>query len=208
MIAARQIFLGRGVGAKLPYDAEVEYLESTGNQFINTGTKALDVTGLDMTFTPLASLAPGYQGYLSTLSNTDFVIGRVGNTVGTGTCYFRFDASKTLFANTDVLSLENPNRMYIDQDRKWIINGTDFGTVNADVLGTVDEDMIFGGIRSGYNRNGAIRLYCIKLYGLNGILIRDMIPVRKGGVGYMYDRVSGQLFRNQGTGAFGYGNDK
>jgi hypothetical protein len=31
--------------------------------------------------------------------------------------------------------------------------------------------------------------------------------VRKGNVGYMYDRVSWQIFGNAGTGAFLYGND-
>lgn len=42
--------------------------------------------------------------------------------------------------------------------------------------------------------------------------VRDMIPVRftnEQGVseGAMYDRVSGQLFRNSGTGAFSFGTD-
>ena len=37
--------------------------------------------------------------------------------------------------------------------------------------------------------------------------VLDLIPVRKGNIGYMYDRVSGQLFGNQGTGAFIIGND-
>ena len=36
----------------------------------------------------------------------------------------------------------------------------------------------------------------------------DLIPVRKNGVGYMYDKVSGQLFGNQGTGQFIIGPDK
>lgn len=39
------------------------------------------------------------------------------------------------------------------------------------------------------------------------ILVLDLIPVRKGNVGYMYDRVSGQLFGNQGTGEFVLGKD-
>jgi hypothetical protein len=38
-------------------------------------------------------------------------------------------------------------------------------------------------------------------------LLRDFIPVRKGNIGYMYDRVSGQLFGNQGTGEFVLGPD-
>ena len=48
--------------------------------------------------------------------------------------------------------------------------------------------------------------YC-KLYD-NNILVRDLIPVRIGAVGYFYDRVSGQLFGNSGTGAFVIGPDK
>lgn len=39
-------------------------------------------------------------------------------------------------------------------------------------------------------------------------LVRDYIPVRRGAVGYMYDRVSGKLFGNDGTGAFIIGPDK
>ena len=47
----------------------------------------------------------------------------------------------------------------------------------------------------------------VKIYQ-NGILVRDYIPVRVGDVGCFYDRVSGQLFGNAGTGAFIIGPDK
>jgi hypothetical protein len=43
---------------------------------------------------------------------------------------------------------------------------------------------------------------------MNDILVRDFIPVRVGNVGYMYDKVSGQLFGNSGTGNFILGPDK
>ena len=39
------------------------------------------------------------------------------------------------------------------------------------------------------------------------ILVRDFIPVRKGTVGYLYDRVTGALFGNAGTGDFVIGPD-
>ena len=41
----------------------------------------------------------------------------------------------------------------------------------------------------------------------DNVLVRDFIPVRNEGVGYLYDKVSGQLFGNAGTGSFTYGND-
>lgn len=50
------------------------------------------------------------------------------------------------------------------------------------------------------------RIYYMKIYE-NSVLIRDFIPVRKDGIGYMYDRVSGQLFGNAGTGSFILGPD-
>ena len=51
------------------------------------------------------------------------------------------------------------------------------------------------------------RLMFCKIYQ-NNVLVRDYIPVRKGMVGYLYDRVSGKLFGNAGTGDFVLGPDK
>ena len=42
---------------------------------------------------------------------------------------------------------------------------------------------------------------------LNDVCVRNFIPVRVGNVGYMYDKVSGQLFGNSGTGNFILGPD-
>ena len=39
-------------------------------------------------------------------------------------------------------------------------------------------------------------------------VVLDMIPVRVGNVGYMYDKVSRKLFGNAGTGYFILGPDK
>lgn len=42
---------------------------------------------------------------------------------------------------------------------------------------------------------------------INEKLFRNFIPVRVGNIGYMYDKVSGQLFGNSGTGSFILGPD-
>lgn len=61
--------------------------------------------------------------------------------------------------------------------------------------------------RSGILQYGKIRIYATKMY--NGtLLVRDFIPVKMNGIGYMYDKVSGQLFGNSGTGNFILGPDK
>lgn len=49
--------------------------------------------------------------------------------------------------------------------------------------------------------------YYLKVYDGNDNLIYDFIPVRVGQVGYLYDKVSGQLFGNEGSGSFVLGQD-
>ena len=51
------------------------------------------------------------------------------------------------------------------------------------------------------------RIYYCRFYDGNNNLIEDFIPVRVGQVGYMYDKVSHQLFGNSGTGNFILGPD-
>jgi hypothetical protein len=58
-----------------------------------------------------------------------------------------------------------------------------------------------------YTKKLTCKLYYCKVWQ-SGTLLHDLIPVRVGQVGYMYDRVSGELFGNAGTGAFTLGNDK
>lgn len=54
---------------------------------------------------------------------------------------------------------------------------------------------------------GGIKISWCNLYD-GEKLVRECIPVRKDDIGYMYDRVSKQLFGNAGTGAFILGSDK
>lgn len=65
---------------------------------------------------------------------------------------------------------------------------------------------LFANSNSNYPLYG--RIFSFKGYDYpNHDLIIDLLPVRVGTVGYMYDRVSGQLFGNNGTGAFVLGPD-
>ena len=59
----------------------------------------------------------------------------------------------------------------------------------------------------GASYQNKVHLYSFSIEK-SGEKIIDLIPVRKRSIGYMYDRVSGQLFGNQGTGDFIIGPDK
>ena len=51
------------------------------------------------------------------------------------------------------------------------------------------------------------KVFSLRIFD-TGTLVRDFIPVRVGTTGYLYDRASGALFGNDGTGSFGVGPDK
>lgn len=53
----------------------------------------------------------------------------------------------------------------------------------------------------------SVRIYAFRVVR-DGALYLDLIPVRQGKKGFMYDRVSGKLFGNAGTGEFIIGPDK
>ena len=59
---------------------------------------------------------------------------------------------------------------------------------------------------NGIANKASIRLYNFTIR--SNIVKIDLIPVRKNGIGYMYDKVSGQHFGNKGTGQFIIGQDK
>ena len=65
---------------------------------------------------------------------------------------------------------------------------------------------IFGYSNLDKSYFSSCKFHYLKFRGRDGLL--DIIPVRVGDVGYLYDRVSGQLFGNSGTGAFIVGPDK
>lgn len=57
------------------------------------------------------------------------------------------------------------------------------------------------------NRKSTAKLFSFQAY-IGDTLSLDLVPIRVGQVGYMYDKVSGQLFGNSGTGNFILGPDK
>lgn len=175
------------------YDAEVEYLESTGTQWIDTG------------YVLSASDRIVVQAYFQANDNSGSrILLGVGDPklwITTGLCRFNDDNSASI---ANLRQLEAWNSISIDKDY-CTCNGT---TVPMSV-GTFQDNSLslwlFGANGSTATKTNG-RIASCKIYH-SGALVRDFIPVRRGNVGYMYDRVSGKLFGNQGTGSFRYGRD-
>ena len=181
-------------GAPLPYDAEVEYLESTKKQLIDTGYV---LSASDRIVVQAYFQADDDTGNMAILGSFNPKLW-----ITTGLC--RFNGENYASINT-LKKLEAWNSISIDKDY-CTCNGTAVPMSEGTFLDNSLSLFLFGvNGNTSINTNG--RISSCKIYH-SGVLVRDYIPVRKGTVGYMYDRVSGQLFGNQGTGAFIIGPDK
>ena len=216
-IANKDIMFGQS--ERLPYDAEVEYIESTGTQYIDTGVPGTDTTNIWLdVYRPSDAVVFGFgaQG-IGWGKNTLCII------TGNGFAYWMYGASvsstyistsSTLVGRITFESNANVLTTRIGADTKSTTsNGTvPFTTpVNlylftrpAGTGGTVD-------YTNGISGSGT-RIYGATISD-NELILRSFTPVRftnelGQSEGAMCDRVSGQLFRNAGSGAFLIGPDK
>lgn len=177
-------------GKSLPYDAEIEYLESTGRQYIDTG--------LDY----FADFEVGIKLRQSVsnkvLGNGAFYCLQRNSSVEP---YWLFTSGNSYFTRVPITKYHvmkwKENKIYADDT--FIANYTkNLNKPSRMYLYSVTVSSVYPNM-----------IYFCKLWEPDsGLLVRDFIPVRVGQIGYMYDRVSGQLFGNQGTGNFILGPDK
>ena len=195
------------MGNTLPYDAEIEYLESDSSAYIDTKINGnnnnlrIEVYFLYSKFVAYGAVfgnyvSDSYNGTRLILSNqtnkaiscTNTICTTVGNTI--------IDCSANVkhYVNADC------NRVIVDSTTVTITNKSKGSENNGNIC-------LFNRSLTNYiKRDIGLRIYDFKIYD-GETLVRDFIPVRVGQVGYMYDKVSGQLFGNSGTGNFILGND-
>lgn len=222
-IPTGRLFGNKGTGAfsfgldKIPIlsDAvEIEYIEFSGTQYIDTGIMPTSTTGAQLDFN---------------LTNKDYTRGLFGET---GPSLFAGGGSFSLspglveddatipayivaYGGYTITTISLPLNTRAIHHLNYMNSGT------AGVQGYFTKTLGTSGALQGYNlwigalncggwRNAtyvaAGRLYSCKI--TNGTtLVRDFVPVRIGDTGYLYDRVSQSLFGNCGDGSFGLGPD-
>ena len=195
IVAAHQTMLAPQV-APLPYDAEIEYLQSTGAQWIDMGVgPTTGAVAFDYTISAYANSA-GVFGqqitgdrillWIDSAASGYFDRGSSGSRIS----YSSADFSRTKTAY-DAPSAPAPRYLYT--------------TANSN-----------GSARTTRAR---VQLRYFQLWDENDVLVRDFIPVRVGSgssaVGYLYDRANptggpngNGLYGNAGSGSFTVGPDK
>jgi hypothetical protein len=201
-----------GKRVTLPYDAEVEYLESTGTQYVDTGIVPNSTTGIDMEllFTiPAADTINTFCSGGDGWNNNEFlIVANNGAYDGAGRLYYNASPGSYTVYLQNISQYANQRHRYAILDGACYFDANHLGTyTNRNIVTTysvyIGASHRQGGV--GEPLNG--RIYTAKMYH-GGSLVRDFQPIRIGQTGYLFDRVSGQLFGNAGTGNFTVGPDK
>lgn len=192
----------------LPYDAAVEYLQNSGGQIISLGLvfTPRDRIEADFQFTSVASayrqqrvfsqrplIGLHIEMYISGSGKLSYAYEKDNLTGWIATSYNPDTNRKTYV-------IDGPNRTMNDGTHAWSI--PDLSSMTDEQCGT--SPMYIW--RTADTISSRAQLFGVRFWK-SGILAGDFIPVRVGQTGYLYDRVSGQLFGNAGTGAFIVGPD-
>lgn len=172
---------------------QLEYIQSSGTQYINTGVVETSNTTIDLDL-EVEQILPHYL---------------YGVQQNSGSYAYNSIYQNNLFEyNYADLSFTQTARIKMQQR---IADGTMYATINGVTLNRsigvpIPDTILIFAIR--FN-NGNVRLYpaAVKLYAFSikksGTLVRNFIPCKNdsGTVG-LYDTVEGQFYANAGTGTF------
>lgn len=193
----------------VPYDSRIEYLESTGTQYIDIG------------YTPTTSTILIMEACLTSLQNNITMVGLYREKtyvqrfhIGTYQNQWHFGVSSNSASNkwknftggidTNKHTFEIRASGYCAVD-----SATNQITVNNSRAYSM---RIFVFARNVYVSSITIDQYAsMKLYGMKiyegSTLMHEYIPCRVGQVGYLYDKVTKALLGNSGSGSFTLGSD-
>ena len=203
---AEALYIGSNLiwqqSSPLPYDAEIEYLESTGTQYINLNfyPNAQTYVNIDAQMTDINNYYDGAGTLDSSASKRFQICATYQNKFHFG-CGHKWLNTTDADTNRHIFELWGDGNCAID-NQNYLIDQ------NCNFTQSTDSMYIFAkNLASNRIEYGALKMYSCKIYE-NNVLVFDLIPVRVGQIGYMYDKVSGQLLSNQGTGSFTLGPDK
>lgn len=182
-----------------PFDAKVEYLESDGTQWIDTGIvlQENDVVEIEAMFL--------------NKSGDNFIMGASGlsgegstwiEVYGNSTHYVRFGSSSSASQSGNASANMNVWRTYKIEKGKFYVDGVQKLTPNYASMPS--RSLVIFGRNSSTLTGGIAKIRAAKILR-DGAPILDLSAVRAGSVGYMYDTVSDALMPNNGV--FAYGND-
>lgn len=188
-----------------PQHTLLDYIESTGVQYINLGIIPNNTMGVKVKF------------YVDSATGKNYVIGSRGAGVGRFYLYSTENSPTdvkygwgNLWATTGIPPVVGTpieaSLNYLN-DRKYIYNGTEVNSnlQNQDFSGNTYNMYLFSANFANVFYNDAIlkgRIYCCEITEGDKVIMHLIPVLDKDLVPCMYDKVSGQYFYNQGDGEF------
>ena len=176
----------------------LEYIESTGTQYIDTGVAGNTYTDVNMRV-KLGAISGGFLFGTDTLSK-----GNRGIQASSDKLFLSYGGREFggsyIYSNViyDLKTHYQSGQSTITLDNSlYVTNTSTAGTI-------VSNNNLFLFARNSTGNVGAqsMTLYSAQIYN-GSTLVRDFVPAKNSsGVVGMYDTVSGQFFTNQGTGDF------
>lgn len=180
---------------------QLEYLQSTGTQYIDTGFKPnQDTRVVCKTVCQVSSAANWVYGARTSNSSNQYTfLGASAGTYASG-----FATAAVYFPS----SLNTTNPIVVDKNKTvTTINGGNAATNTAATFTAPVNLALFAVNTNGTISYGKVKLYYVQIYD-NGTLIRNMVPVKNSsGTLGMYDTVNGVFYTNAGSGTFTAGAD-
>lgn len=178
----------------------LEYIESTGTQYIDTGFKPNQDTRIicELGGAPRTTEQHLFGARTSTGSSDKFLFLAAGDSESYRSDYYNNNVSIST-------SFDFSSRFTVDKNKnQTFLNGTLAATNNSGNFSTAYNVFLLASNTSGtpsIAKSGA-RLYSAKIYD-NGTLVRDFIPCQttSGEIG-LWDDVNGVFYGNAGTGVF------
>ena len=191
---------------------EVEWIQSDGNQTIDTGIYPVDgisseIAEYKISFDPLNSSVRNYEQYFAGNRDTSYytpkIFCRSSEIVISPFIYGGSDTVIGTFGNGKI-DLE------VSVTNGIVVNNVQVATYSGGRWGPSSSNMSFYifNSHSEPDLKSSMRLYSLKMY-TNSLMVRDFVPCYKksdGEIGLL-DKVSGLFFKNIGTGIFTKGPD-
>lgn len=194
---------------------EVEYIESTGNQCINTGIPLNQYRKCEMEFSPtsIGTMQIIDGGYTNTLEQDD--TRNYLRIDSDGMLNLQYSSSNTSYKLSSVAIASNTKyaisyKMLVSSC-SLTVNGAEYSNLIGVTLITNGNNVFLFGesfkdknLTKTYEASALIKLYTAKYYDSNGILIRNFIPCYRkldNEIG-LYDLVNNVFYTNAGTGVF------
>ena len=181
---------------------EVEYIQSDGNQYIDTGIGGSDLGEYEIKMSPLSSRATTWEQYFAGQMYTETTVGKLYEN-SSNFVYQGYPYARNQYA---IISPLSNNAFEISvKDGGVYSNGTKLTDYTPREWGT-HTFYIFASNSEGLG--ASMKLYYLKMYS-NGVKVRDYIPCyrKADSVIGLYDLVSKTFYANQGSGIFTKGPD-